>query len=79
MELTNEFAKAVLYAYAALVNRLSRSGAVDKEELVTALSSFSDLLAENGHSHESAQYLKAFAASLAGDEAGIQEAIRLLH
>ena len=79
MELTNEFAKAVLCAYTALVNRLSQSKAVDKEELISALSSFSELLAENGHSAESSQYLKAFATSLSGDEPGVQESLRLLH
>lgn len=79
MELTNEFAKAVMCAYVALVNRLDRSGAVSKDELITVLSSISEILAEKPDSAASAQYLTAFVASLSGDDAKAQDVIRLLH
>ncbi len=79
MELTNEFAKAVLCAYIALVNRLATSGAVNKDELISTLSGFSKLLIEGGHSQESAQYLMAFVASLSGEPSAVQDAFRILH
>ena len=77
MEHTNDLAKAVVYAYVALVNRLGTS--VDRDALITTLSGFSELLIEGGDSQESAQYLKVFASALSGEPSAVQDALRTLH
>ena len=77
MENTNDLAKAVVYAYVALVNRLDTS--VDRGALIATLSGFSELLIESGDSHEAARYLKVFSSALSGEPSAVQDALRTLH
>ena len=77
MEHTNDLAKAVVYAYVALVNRLGTS--VDRDALIATLSGFSELLIERGDSQEAALYLKVFSSALSGEPSAVQDALRTLH
>ena len=77
MEHSNELAKAVVYAYVALVNRLGTS--VNRDELIATLFGFSEILIEGGHSQESAKYLEVFASALSGEPSAVQDALRTLH
>lgn len=78
MDDTNELAKAVVFAYVALVNRLAKT-AVDKDDLIAALSAFSVMLDESGDSQKASQYLRVFATALSGSPDETEKILNSLH
>jgi len=75
---TEQFAKAFISSYAALVNTLKSPGGFDEGALMDRLTQYSDLLAE-GKDVGASQFLNALVASLSGKSDGAAAIPRILH
>lgn len=77
-EYTEQFVKAFLSAYAALVNTLKGAGGFDEAALLERLTQYSGFLAEQ-NDVGAGQFLQALEASLSGRDDEADAILRRLH